>query len=142
MTIKTAEPGELAVATRMILSIDDDPNVSMILNSLLKNRGYEVVSALDGKEGLAKAIELKPKFITLDISMPGMDGWLVLKQLKRLEEVKNIPVIILSVFDEKRMGYDLGAFDYLVKPFELEDIFCMVDRVEENLYRQGKREDL
>ena len=113
---------------RVILSIDDDPNIPLIRNTVFADRGYEVVAAPDVRRGLAKAIAIRPDLITLDISMPEMDGWLVLKELKRIHELKNIPVIILSIFDEKKLGYDLGAYDYLVKPFEINDIFSVVDR--------------
>ncbi len=125
---RLSDTKELAIQNRVILSIDDDPNISFILSTVFQGRGYDVVSAPDGKTGLAKAIEIRPDLITLDISMPEMDGWLVLKELKRTRQVKSIPVVILSIFDEKKLGYDLGAFDYLVKPFEIDDIFSVVDR--------------
>lgn len=125
---RLSDTRELAIKNRVILSIDDDPNISFILSTVFQGRGYDVVSAPDGKTGLAKAIEIRPDLITLDISMPEMDGWLVLKELKRTRQVKSIPVVILSIFDEKKLGYDLGAFGYLVKPFEIDDIFSVVDR--------------
>ena len=140
MVTGAIECRDLKVKSRTLLSIDDDPNISFILDSLLKTRGYDVVSALDGREGLARAIDLKPDLITLDISMPEMDGWQVLKELKRLEEVKDIPVVILSIFDEKKLGYDLGAFDYLLKPFEIEDMYSIMDRVEKTHEGSSERE--
>jgi DNA-binding response OmpR family regulator len=121
---------ETVVAGKTVLSIDDDPNIAIILESVLGEKGYEVIPALDGKEGLLKAIKLKPHLITLDISMPEMDGWMVLKELKCLDEVRKIPVVILSIFDEKKLGYALGAFDYLVKPFDIDDLCSVVDRAE------------
>ncbi|MFQ6103641.1 MAG: response regulator transcription factor [Candidatus Glassbacteria bacterium] len=119
-----------AAGKRTILAIDDDPSVASLLSAILGRRGYRIIAALDGRQGLAKAIEIKPHFITLDIMMPGMDGWTVLKELKRINELKDIPVVILSVFDEKKLGYKLGAFDYLVKPFAMEDLFSVVEKVE------------
>jgi len=130
MKFRTADPGGTAVASRLLLSIDDDPNIGEILDSLVRQRGYDIATASNGIEGLEKAIEMKPDLITLDITMPGMDGWLLLKKLKSTDEVKDIPVVVLSVFDEKKMGYELGAFDYLLKPFDIDDIFGLLDRVE------------
>jgi len=138
MIPKSAEPLGTAVASRLLLSIDDDPNMGGILESLLKQRGYEIETASNGVEGMEKVMEMKPDLITLDITMPEMDGWLVLKKLKSIDVVKDIPVIIVSVFDERQLGCDLGAFDYLVKPFDIEDILSILDRVEEEIAQKGK----
>jgi DNA-binding response OmpR family regulator len=133
MKIRTADPAGAAVASRLLLSIDDDPNIGEILDSLVRQRGYDIATASNGIEGFEKAIEMKPDLITLDITMPGMDGWLLLKKLKSTDIVKDIPVVVLSVFDEKKMGYELGAFGYLLKPFDINDIFDILDRVEKIL---------
>jgi len=138
MILRPAESLGTAVASRLLLSIDDDPNIGGIFESLLKQRGYEIETASNGVIGLEKAIEMKPDLITLDITMPEMDGWLCLKKLKNIDAVKDIPVVIVSVFDEKQLGYALGAFDYLVKPFDIEDILSIFDRVEEAIEQKRK----
>jgi DNA-binding response OmpR family regulator len=76
-----------------------------------------VISADGGEEGLRLAEELRPDAITLDAMMPGMDGWSVLSALKADPEVSDIPVIMLTLVDDKSLGYALGAADYLTKPF-------------------------
>jgi len=116
-----------------VLAIDDDPNVALLLDAMLKEKGYDVIPAPDGKEGLARAIKLRPYFIMLDIMMPEMDGWLVLKELKKLDALKDTPVVIISIIDEKNMGFKLGAFDYIVKPFGIDEIYDVVDRIEKSL---------
>lgn len=117
--------------TRTLLAIDDDPNIGPLLGKVLEQRGYKVVSASNGNEGLEKAVELKPDFITLDIMMPEKDGWLVLKEMKQNETLREIPVAILSICDEKKLGYELGVFDYLLKPFDIEELHHMIDRLED-----------
>jgi DNA-binding response OmpR family regulator len=118
------------MSRRTLLAIDDDPHIADLLGMLLKDRGYDVVAAPDGRQGIEKALYLKPDIIILDVMMPELDGWEVLKELKRSDRAKDIPVVIMSVFDEKKLGYRLGAFDYLVKPFEIPDILRMVEKVE------------
>jgi CheY-like chemotaxis protein len=77
-----------------------------------------VASALSGEEGLALARELQPDAITLDVMMPSMDGWGVLSRLKADPELADIPVIMLTIVDNKNMGYALGASDYITKPID------------------------
>jgi CheY-like chemotaxis protein len=88
-----------------------------------------VVGASNGAEGLRLARELKPSAITLDIVMPETDGWQVLHGLKADPETREIPVLLLSVVDQKDLGYRLGAADYLLKPFERDDLLAALHRV-------------
>lgn len=101
--------------TKTLLAIDDNPEVIELIR---KNVGsdYNVIGLLDGEQAVAKAKEVKPTAITLDIMMPGKDGWQVLQELKRDPETEDIPVIVLSIVDEKKMGFSLGATEYIVKP--------------------------
>lgn len=133
MALKTCDPQCGAKVRKTLLAIDDDPHIADILRMLLAERGYEVIVAYDGRQGLEKAMDLMPDFITLDVMMPELDGWEVLKRLKRSPLVKHIPVVIVSVMDERKFGHHLGAFDYLVKPFEIPDIIGMVERVEKQM---------
>ncbi len=101
-----------------VLIIDDDPAVRDLVSRYLTKEGYRVHTAATGDEGVAEARRLKPAAITLDILMPGVDGWAVLSQLKADSELADIPVIIMSILDDKDVGYTLGAADYLTKPIE------------------------
>ncbi len=105
---------------KTILIIDDDPTVSELMKRQLLKEGYQVVIAPNGKEGISLARDLKPDVITLDILMPEMDGWSVLRTLKADPEVSNIPVIMASILDEKNKGFSLGAADFLSKPIQKE----------------------
>ena len=100
----------------LVLVIDDDPAVRDLMQRFLTKEGFHVEIAADGKEGVSLAEKLQPDVITLDVMMPGMDGWSVLNELKNKPETTHIPVIMLSLVRDKNIGYTLGAADYLVKP--------------------------
>jgi PAS domain S-box-containing protein len=114
---------------KVVLAIDDDPDVIYLLHENLAEAGYRVVGALSGREGLQKARELRPLAITLDILMPHQDGWQVLYELKAEPVTRAIPVIVLSIVDNKALGYRLGACDYLIKPFDRETILTALAHV-------------
>jgi CheY-like chemotaxis protein/anti-sigma regulatory factor (Ser/Thr protein kinase) len=114
---------------RLVLAIDDDPDVVLLLKENLADAGYRVVGACNGAEGLRLARELRPSAITLDIVMPETDGWQVLHGLKADPLTRDIPVLLLSVVDQKDLGYRLGAADYLMKPFERDDLLAALHRV-------------
>jgi adenylate cyclase len=105
---------------KTVLIIDDDPTVSELMKRQLIKENYKVVVAPNGKEGIRLARDLKPDVITLDILMPEMDGWSVLRTLKADPEVSDIPVIMASILDEKNKGFSLGAADFLSKPVQKE----------------------
>jgi signal transduction histidine kinase/CheY-like chemotaxis protein/HAMP domain-containing protein len=117
-------------ADRVILAIDDDPDVIYLLGENLAEAGYRVVGALTGVEGLQKARELRPFAITLDILMPTKDGWQILYEIKADPATRNIPIIVLSIVDNKDLGYRLGASDYLLKPFDREAILSALTRID------------
>jgi CheY-like chemotaxis protein len=118
------EPAVQPQTDRVVLAIDDDPDVIYLLRENLAEAGYRVVGALSGREGLQQARELRPLAITLDILMPQQDGWQVLHELKSEPVTRAIPVIVLSIVDNKALGYRLGACDYLMKPFDREAILA------------------
>ena len=99
-----------------ILVIDDDAVARNLLTRILSKEGYRVIEAASGEAGLRLAAEHQPNAITLDVVMPGMDGWAVLSALKSDPSLATIPVIMLTMMDEKRLGYMLGADEYLTKP--------------------------
>jgi signal transduction histidine kinase/CheY-like chemotaxis protein len=102
---------------KTVLAIDDNPEAIDIIRKYL-GRDYKVVGFLSGEGAVEKAKEIKPMAITLDIMMPKKDGWQVLRELKKDPETQDIPVIILSIVDNKRLGFSLGAAEYIVKPVE------------------------
>jgi CheY-like chemotaxis protein/anti-sigma regulatory factor (Ser/Thr protein kinase) len=112
----------------VVLAIDDDPNVIYLLQENLAEAGYRVVGASNGEEGLHQARALKPFAIILDILMSPKDGWQVLHALKADVTTRDIPVIVLSIVDNRELGYRLGAVDYLVKPFDREAILSALRR--------------
>ena len=121
-TESTAESGTLrkVEAGSTILIIDDDPEAREIIERFLVKDGFSVVTAGSGEQGLRLAHEYQPAAITLDVMMPGMDGWSVLRVLKADQTLRNIPVIMLTMIDDQTRGYSLGAVDYLTKPVDRE----------------------
>ncbi len=101
-----------------VLIIDDDPIAVDLMARFLAREGFRTRVALNGKEGLQIAREMKPDVITLDIMMPEMDGWSVLETLKHDPDLKDIPVIVLTMVDDRTRGFALGAKEYLTKPFD------------------------
>ncbi|MBI4379773.1 MAG: response regulator [candidate division NC10 bacterium] len=103
-----------------VLVVDDDPNVQEILREFLSAKGYEVITAGDGAEGLRRVKEERPHLILLDIQMPKMDGLEVLRRLREID--KEVSVIMVTGVNEEAIGrkaMELGAFDYIVKPLDL-----------------------
>lgn len=101
-----------------ILLVEDEPEVLELYKLKLTLDGYDVLTAMNGQEGLKRALDERPEMIFLDIKMPEMDGFEVLKRLRSEPRTKEIPVIILSNFDEQEMiekGLTLGANEYIVK---------------------------
>jgi hypothetical protein len=111
-----------------VLVIDDDARVHDMLQRSLAKEGLRVIAAHSGEEGLKMARELHPDAITLDVMMPGMDGWAVLAALKSDPELADIPVIMLTIVDDQNMGYSLGATDYLTKPIDRDRLTAILKR--------------
>jgi CheY-like chemotaxis protein len=103
-----------------VLVIDDDPTVRDLMERFLAKEGFPVVTAANGIDGLKQAREAHPAAITLDVMMPDLDGWTVLAALKGDPELADIPVILVTIVDEKARGYALGATDYMIKPIDRE----------------------
>jgi PAS domain S-box-containing protein len=100
----------------LILVVDDDEQVLELMRWQLTKEGYRVVTAINGAEALRLAKEYRPAAITLDVLMPGMDGWQVLELLKADPLLASIPVIMCTIVDDENKGFMLGASDYLTKP--------------------------
>ncbi len=117
-TRRTDQPKPLLATAATVLVIDDDANVRDLMARSLAKDGFRVETAADGHIGLEMARRLKPAVITLDVMMPGLDGWAVLNSLKADPETANIPVIMMTIVDDKNMGFSLGAADYFTKPID------------------------
>ena len=111
---KTETP--IPAGIRPVLVIDDDPDSRDLLKRTLEADGYTVVTAASGDEGLRLARELTPALITLDVMMPGMDGWAVLQRLKADSALAEVPVMMVTISSEREMGSTLGAVEHLTKP--------------------------
>jgi len=106
----------------LVLVIDDDPVARDLLNRFLVESGFRACLASDGAQGIDMARTLKPAAITLDVMMPGMDGWSVLTALKTDPETAPIPVVIVSVVDNQALGYALGAHHFMSKPIDRDQL--------------------
>ncbi len=122
-----AEPAGTGVPGS-ILIIDDDPQVHELLRRVLSRKGYRVESAMNGPSGLAMARENRPDAVLLDVLMPGMDGWEVLSAMKSDDELAAVPVIMVSMVDERSLGFALGATDYLTKPVDAARLTAALKR--------------
>ena len=107
-----------------VLLIEDDERSAELLNIYLEGAGFSVARARDGEEGLALARQLHPAAIVLDLILPRLSGWDVLAQAKVDPDLSRIPIVIVSMLDERGRGYALGAADYLVKPVRRDDLLA------------------
>lgn len=136
--VKTTEPKEIKAKPRQtipagvkdaktVLVVEDDRMAADLLTLYLTNAGYNVVVAVDGEEAIKKAKEYQPFLITLDVMLPKKDGWDVLSELKNSQDVAPIPVIIVSMVDNKDLGFSLGAVEYLMKPIDRTKLIDIVN---------------
>lgn len=125
---------EIDETKKLVLIIDDEPQAQVILKTYLQEAGYQVIQAFNASEAKALAQKFHPFAITLDIIMPGKDGWQILEELKNNEKTKNIPVICISIIDNRDLGLSLGAIEYLVKPIEKETLINELRRLENHYF--------
>ncbi len=116
---------------RLVLAVDDDPGVISLYRRYLEGEGYQVVGVTNSHEVLEKAKEFRPFAITLDVLMPGKDGWQVLQELKECPETQDIPIIVCSIVSDEGRGFSLGAADYLVKPIMEEELLAALSRLDQ-----------
>jgi DNA-binding response OmpR family regulator len=109
---------EREVSSERILLVEDDLNSLKLLRRHLERAGYEVLSATNGEKALNLAMRYRPQVIALDIMLPDMDGWTIMKRLRARPETERIPVVITSVLDNPDLGIGLGAVDYFTKPVD------------------------
>ena len=112
-----------------ILVVDDDKNICELLRLYLEKEGYNVILSHDGSEAVVKFNALSPDLILLDVMLPGLDGWQVCREIRKKS---NVPIIMLTAKGEtfdKVLGLELGADDYVVKPFDTKEIIARVKAV-------------
>ena len=117
------------MANEKILVVDDDANICELLRLYLTKEGYQVTTAGDGEEGLEKFNQIKPDMVLLDVMMPRMDG---LEVCRRIRKAGNTPVMMLTAKGEtfdKVLGLELGADDYMVKPFDAKEVVARIKAV-------------
>jgi DNA-binding response OmpR family regulator len=123
----------MPVAGKNIFVIDDDSNIRELLTVNLRAAGYEVTTAEDGVEGLAKLRASRPQCVVLDVMMPGIDGWELCKIIRDDPDLAPVRILMLTAKDRERdrlIGIDIfGADEYMVKPFEIDDLLQAVGRL-------------
>lgn len=117
--------GELGIGKR-VLVVDDEENIRRLLRHILEAEGFQVLEARNGAEALARAMSDRPHVITLDIMLPDMDGFEVLETLKGHPDIENVPVVILSIIEDREKVYRLGAAGYLTKPIDRDALLTRV----------------
>jgi len=120
--------GNGAGAAGTVLVIDDDAVARDLVGRFLRDEGFTVVEAAGGEAGLALARSLRPDAITLDVMMPGMDGWSVLAAIKDDPELADIPVIMLTMLEDRTLGFALGASEYVTKPIDRDHLRKLLRR--------------
>lgn len=120
---------EIDHSKKTVLCIDDEIEAQDLIAAYLSDEGYQVIKASNAEEGVALAKQNRLFAITLDILMPHKDGWSVLSELKADEQTRDIPVFIISFLENKALGYQLGAFDYLSKPVDPERLIESINRL-------------
>jgi len=117
-----------AASGSTVLVVDDDPAVHDVLRLTIAKEGYRLLHAYNGAEALEIAARERPDVITLDVMMPKLDGWSVLGKLKSDPKLASIPVIMLTIVDERTMGYSLGAAEYMTKPVDRNRLLELLRR--------------
>lgn len=125
-----------------ILLVEDERDLSMIICDTLRQQGYEAVPAFDGVEGLAKYRAEEADVIIADVMMPGLDGFAMAREIRRISD--SVPIIFLtakSTIDDVEKGFDIGANDYLKKPFELRELLARVKGLMRNKAQRSRNEN-
>jgi DNA-binding response OmpR family regulator len=129
------------MSKKKILIVDDEEDILHFLELVLREKGYEVATATGGHEALTKAQVDRPDLVLLDIMMPQMDGWEVLKLLRVDEGTSGIPVAMLSARTEAKdrvQGLQEGAIDYICKPFSLQELLGKIETIFSQVEDRGR----
>jgi len=122
-------PVHLPTYQRTVLVVDDEPSIRRFLRHLLEQEGYDVLEAGSGKEALLRAEREMPDLVLLDLRLPDMTGFEILSEIKKRPETSEIPVVILSIIQDKEEGFRLGASDYLTKPVDRDKLMERIQRL-------------
>ena len=117
------------MALDKVLIVDDDKNICDLLRLYLEKEGYSVILSHDGEEAVVKFNALKPDIVLLDVMLPGLDGWQVCREIRKKS---NIPILMITAKSEtfdKVLGLELGADDYIVKPFDSKEVIARIKAV-------------
>ena len=123
-----AQPAAADDSATTVMVVDDDPAGRELLSRHLVRKGYRVETAASGQEAMERVRQVRPAAITLDVLMPQKDGWSVLSALKGDPELADIPVIMVTITDNKKLAYSLGAADFLIKPVDPEHLLSVIAR--------------
>ena len=127
--IETASGSGVSADRPRVVMIEDDRASSELFSAYLEGTGIDVVKARDGSDGLASVRRHKPAAVLLDIRLPGMNGWDLLTALKSDLSTARIPVIVLSIVDERSRGLAMGATEYLMKPVARDQLLGALSRI-------------
>jgi len=122
-------PCHLPAYQRTVLVVDDEPSIRRFLRHLLEQEGYDVLEAGSGKEALIRCERENPDLVLLDLRLPDMTGFEILSELKKRPETNHIPVVILSIVQDREEGFRLGASDYLTKPVDRDRLMERIQRL-------------
>jgi two-component system alkaline phosphatase synthesis response regulator PhoP len=120
---------------KKVLVADDDEHIVELLELVLQDAGYEVVTAQDGREAIVRAVQDRPDVIILDILMPGLDGWETCEHLLSHEQTASTPIIFLTARvrpEDQLRGWYAGCFDYITKPFEVDQLLRRIHEATES----------
>lgn len=118
----------MAGKARSVLVVDDDVELLGMVQILLEEAGYRVITAIDGQDGLEKVAQEMPAVILLDMKMPGTDGWQFAREFRARHD-RQAPIVVLTAAeDARKRTEEIGADDYLGKPFEIDDLVRIVER--------------
>jgi signal transduction histidine kinase/CheY-like chemotaxis protein/HAMP domain-containing protein len=130
-TPEIVEPEGATEDDPVVLVVEDDINASELIKLALTNAGYRVIQAYSGKEALAIAEDFDLFAITLDLILPGMDGWSILRKLKEKTQTSNTPVIVISMLDQREIGFTMGIAEYFLKPVDKNTLISALDKIKQ-----------
>lgn len=112
-----------------VLIVDDDKNICDLLRVYLEKEGYSTIISNEGNEAMVKFNSLNPDIVLLDIMLPGMDGWQICKEIRKASDTPIIMLTVKSEIFDKVLGLELGADDYIVKPFDTKEVLARIKAV-------------
>ena len=135
--MQVVNPGMQGLKGIKILIVDDEPNILQFLEMGLRNEGFEVQTCLDGISAISLLQDFRPHVVILDVMMPGMDGFEVCRLLKKMDNVAVIMLTARDEVDDRVKGLNLGADDYMAKPFSFEELLARINARLRNQFPRG-----